>query len=266
MLKGLFSSRETVRLAFFSPGEVAMRKEVSRYERELKLVQNSEPKFRAAIVGRDTMSSSLLAEMVMRHLNCEAANIRSSDLLAMLDQSAIDLVIISADINSKTGAGYSLAETISTTYPAMAIVILIHQPSRDATISALRAGARGLFNDQQALDRLIDCIRYVRSGSIWAGPEETGFLLDAIREMPGLGVGSDFDTDSLSAREMQVVRAAASGKTNKAIASELHLSEHTVKNYLFRAFEKLGVSNRVELLFYLSTRERPVEQRKKAVG
>jgi two-component system, NarL family, nitrate/nitrite response regulator NarL len=243
-----------------------MRKEVSKYERDLSLVQNSETPFTAAIVGRDTMSSSLLAEMIMRHLKCEAVNARSSDILPMLDRSAFDLVIISADINSSSGAGYSLAETISNKYPAVAIIILIHQPSREATLSALRAGARGLFNDQQVLDRLIDCIRYVRNGSIWAGPEETSFLLTALKEMPALGVGNDFDTHCLSAREMQVVRAAASGRTNKAIASELHLSEHTVKNYLFRAFEKLGVSNRVELLFYLSTHDRPVEQRSKAVG
>jgi DNA-binding NarL/FixJ family response regulator len=212
------------------------------------------------------MSSSLLADMIMRHLCCEAVIARSSDLLSMLDRSAIDLVIISADIDSSSGTGYSLAETISCKYPTVAIVMLIHQPSRDATLSALRAGARGLFNDQQGLDRLIDCIRSVRGGSIWAGPEETSFLLNALREMPALGVGNDFDTHTLSAREMQVVRAAASGKTNKAIANELHLSEHTVKNYLFRAFEKLGVSNRIELLFYLSTRDRPVEHRKEAVG
>jgi DNA-binding NarL/FixJ family response regulator len=50
------------------------------------------------------------------------------------------------------------------------------------------------------------------------------------------------------------VQCAATGQTNKAIASELGLSEHTVKNYLFRAFEKLGVSSRVELLFYLTVR------------
>jgi two-component system nitrate/nitrite response regulator NarL len=50
------------------------------------------------------------------------------------------------------------------------------------------------------------------------------------------------------------VQCAATGQTNKAIASELGLSEHTVKNYLFRAFEKLGVSSRVELLFYLTSR------------
>jgi DNA-binding NarL/FixJ family response regulator len=49
------------------------------------------------------------------------------------------------------------------------------------------------------------------------------------------------------------VQCAAVGKTNKTIASELGLSQHTVKNYLFRTFEKLGVSSRVELLFYFTT-------------
>ena len=60
------------------------------------------------------------------------------------------------------------------------------------------------------------------------------------------------DSKSLTKRELQVVQCAARGKPNKVIASELFLSEHTVKNYLFRAFEKLGVSSRVELLFHLT--------------
>jgi DNA-binding NarL/FixJ family response regulator len=50
--------------------------------------------------------------------------------------------------------------------------------------------------------------------------------------------------------------------TNKIIAAELGLSEHTVKNYLFRSFEKIGVSNRVELLFYLTMRGHPLGQAK----
>jgi DNA-binding NarL/FixJ family response regulator len=58
----------------------------------------------------------------------------------------------------------------------------------------------------------------------------------------------------LSYREKQVVQSAARGKTNKVIAGELGLSEHTVKNYLFHAFEKLGVSSRTELLFHLTLR------------
>jgi DNA-binding NarL/FixJ family response regulator len=62
------------------------------------------------------------------------------------------------------------------------------------------------------------------------------------------------ESSPLTVRELQVVKCAARGKTNKVIAGELGLSEHTVKNYLFHAFEKLGVSNRVELLFYLTLR------------
>lgn len=242
-----------------------MRKEVTLRERDLNLVHAPDARFKAAIVGQDTMSSTLLAEMIMRNLNCEAVKARPSDLLALLDRMSIQVVILSEDINSEQGAGYSLAQTISTTYPDIAIILLIDQASRDATISALRAGARGLFNRQQPLEQFIACIKHVRTGSLWAGPEETAFLINALRTMPALGVGGEAETDSLSAREMQVVRAAACGKTNKTIAGELNLSEHTVKNYLFRAFEKLGVSNRVELLFYLSTRTRPVEQRREAV-
>ena len=63
------------------------------------------------------------------------------------------------------------------------------------------------------------------------------------------------------------MRCAAQGKTNKTIANELGLSEHTIKNYLFRVFEKLGVSSRVELLFYLTTQgQSRDEMRAEAVG
>jgi DNA-binding NarL/FixJ family response regulator len=99
-----------------------------------------------------------------------------------------------------------------------------------------------------------DCVEHVRDGFIWAGPEETTFLLEALKSVPSASTLANCDSLKLSARELEVVRAAATGKSNKAIASELSLSEQTVKNYLFRAFEKLGVSSRVELLFYLTVR------------
>ena len=60
----------------------------------------------------------------------------------------------------------------------------------------------------------------------------------------------------LSKREIEVVESAVQGHTNKQIARQLRLSEHTVKNYLFRIFEKLGVSNRMELLFLLSAQNK----------
>lgn len=209
---------------------------------------------RIVIVGQDTMSSSLLATMIKAELNCDAIVTRASELMTLLSNSATDVAVINADINSKPGAGYELADAISKKYPDVRIVMLIEQPTRDATISSLRAGACGIFNRQLPISHFVDCVKHVRDGSIWAGPTETKFLLNAIREIPSLSIFTQDPSLLLSTRELQVVRAAASGRTNREIAAELRLSEHTVKNYLFRAFEKLGVSSRAQLLFYLATR------------
>jgi DNA-binding NarL/FixJ family response regulator len=104
------------------------------------------------------------------------------------------------------------------------------------------------------MTEFLDCIEHVGKGFVWAGREETNALLEAFKSIPAPNVLFASDSPGLTVRELQVVQCAAKGKTNKTIASELHLSEHTVKNYLFRAFEKLGVSSRVELLFYLTIR------------
>jgi two-component system nitrate/nitrite response regulator NarL len=74
------------------------------------------------------------------------------------------------------------------------------------------------------------------------------------KNIPAPNVIGSHDSPTLTARELEVVQCAAEGKTNRAIARDLFVSEHTVKNHLFRAFEKLGVSSRVELLFYLTLR------------
>ena len=218
---------------------------------KIKIVKD---RLRIAIVGQDVMSSSLLADMIKKELNCEAIRSRPSELVALISSSSVDVVVINADFNTKAGAGYELASTVSEEFPDVRLVMLITEPSRDATITALRAGACGIFNRQEPISQFVDCIRHVRDGSIWAGPTETRFLLEALKELPALSVSSGGASLALSARELEVVRYAARGKTNREIAVELRLSEHTVKNYLFRAFDKLGVSSRGQLLFYLATK------------
>jgi DNA-binding CsgD family transcriptional regulator len=76
-------------------------------------------------------------------------------------------------------------------------------------------------------------------------------LLEALQSTPSCEGITAAKIDLLSRRELQVAEHAAQGQSNKQIADQLELSEHTIKNYLFRVFEKLGVSNRVELLFLL---------------
>jgi DNA-binding NarL/FixJ family response regulator len=218
------------------------------------VAQDGEPPFRVLIVDRDLMSSGLLANTLVRDTRCEATAIDARDLLHTLAASEADLVVIGAELNSNSGNGLDLAHTVCSAHPNACIVVLLNCPTHESVISAFRAGARGVFSRQQPIDEFLDCVEHVRKGFIWAGREETNALLEAFKNIPAPNLVTTADSPTLTTRELQVVQCAAKGKTNKTIASELGLSEHTVKNYLFRAFDKLGVSSRVELLFYLTIR------------
>lgn len=217
------------------------------------------PTFSAVIAARDPMGSDLLVNALVHNLRCDAVAVRSSDLLQVLGARSVDLVIISADFDANIGGGFDLAKAVSCAHPKLPIAILMDRPTREAVINAFRSGARGVFDRQGSMSNLIDCVEHVRKGFIWAGREEANFLLEALKNIPAPIDPTEGSLSTLTKRELQVVQCAATGKTNKAIATELNLSEHTVKNYLFRAFEKLGVSSRVELLFHLITHGRSFE-------
>ena len=221
-------------------------------EKVVTIAEDSHQAFRVLIVDRYSMSSDLLAGALIRDCRCEAAAIQPADMVRALATSHVDLVVIGAELSSKSGDGFDLAGTVSRTHPNTFVVILLDQTSRESVIKAFRSGARGVFSRQNPVAEFLDCIAHVRKGYIWAGREETDSLLEALRNIPAPSPFTASDSPLLTARELQVVQYAAKGKTNKTIACELGLSEHTVKNYLFRAFEKLGVSSRVELLFYLT--------------
>jgi two-component system, NarL family, nitrate/nitrite response regulator NarL len=200
------------------------------------------------------MSSDLLATALTRDKNYQASAVQSANLLESMAAREVQLVVIGADLNQNTKTGFDLAHTVRRMHPAVPIVILLNQSTPDSVVTAFRSGAQGVFSRQQSMSDFLDCVEHVGNGLIWAGAQETTFLLEAFSSIPSPNMSMAADSSPLTIRELQVAKGAARGKTNKVIACELGLSEHTVKNYLFRAFEKLGVSNRVELLFYLTLR------------
>jgi two-component system, NarL family, nitrate/nitrite response regulator NarL len=218
-----------------------------------KAARAPKPRGRILIVDRDPMGGDLLANVLIRERGYEADSLPPGRLLQEVGNSEVDLVVIAADLPSEPGAGLELAHQVNRAHPDTPIVILLHTSTHEMVIRAFRAGARGVFSRRQPMSEFLDCVQQVSKGFIWAGRQETNNLRQALQSIPAPNAILGQDVPSLTAREMQVVRLAATGKTNKAIAEELLLSEHTVKNYLFRAFDKLGVSNRVELLFYLTS-------------
>jgi len=223
-------------------------------DRVVKITRDAAPAFRVFIADRDSMSSDLLASALVRDRGCDAAAIQPTDLLPALAANEVDLVVVGVDLDSKPGSGFDLANAICRTHPNTYIVILLNQTTRELVINAFRSGARGVFSRQLPVAEFLDCVEHVGKGFIWAGKQEADALLEAFKSIPAPHVSLASNSPTLTARELQVVQCAAKGMTNRTIASELRLSEHTVKNYLFRVFEKLGVSSRVELLFYLTIR------------
>jgi len=247
-----FDSPESSRNAGTQPQW--MPPKIDTFDRIKKVARDRDKALQVVIVDRDSMGSDLLADALARDRLCEAIALRPPELLDRLATSDVDLVVIGVDLDSKPGKELDLTNSVHRAHPNVHIVMLLSETSRDIVISAFRAGARGVFSRQLPMAEFIDCIEHVGKGFIWAGRDETNVLLEAFKNIPSPNLPFSNDSPVLTARELQVARCAARGLTNKSIASELFLSEHTVKNYLFRSFEKLGVSSRVELLFSLTTR------------
>jgi DNA-binding NarL/FixJ family response regulator len=117
-------------------------------------------------------------------------------------------------------------------------------------VEAFRCGARGVFSRTESSKTLAKCVSSVHQGQVWANSAELRYLLEAFRESEPIRLTDSRGEAILSKREQDVVRCVAEGLSNREIASRLNLTEHTVKNYLFRIFDKLGVSSRVEVVLY----------------
>jgi len=149
------------------------------------------------------------------------------------------------------------AETVMTlrrfhlSHPEIRKILLVDSCDRELAVNAFRSGARGIFAITEANLRLLcKCLLRVAAGQIWANTEQLSYLIDLISEVPSLRVLNARGGRILTPREEQVVALVAEGLGNRQIARELNLSEHTIKKYLFRIFEKLGISTRVELVLY----------------
>jgi DNA-binding NarL/FixJ family response regulator len=201
------------------------------------------------------MSCQLLADALERSKHYEAvASVSAADVLPHLSRRAFDVVLLSATLLPETVEVFALAGQIKATHPDINTVVLLDNPQRDLIVAAFRSGALGVFCRSDSFQALCKCIQCVHEGQVWANSAELDFVLEALLQPVPMEARATSDARPLSKREAEIARLVADGLSNRQISERLRLSEHTVKNYLFRIFEKLGVATRVELALYFLKR------------
>ena len=195
--------------------------------------------------------TQLLADALRndRGLQVAAAASNSEELMAAITRVPIDVVVIAHNLDDQPGHGTQVLREMRALRPQIKGVILLDSSKPQDVLECFRAGARGIFSKQERLESLCKCIRSVHEGQIWARSVDLDHALEALANLPLVRATNHKGIELLSARERQVIQQLAAGMTNREIALTLSLSPHTVKNYLFRIFDKLGVSSRTELLY-----------------
>jgi DNA-binding NarL/FixJ family response regulator len=147
--------------------------------------------------------------------------------------------------------GLEALKALATPGCAVRTIVLTAGLDKDGLISALQHGARGIVLKESATKLLFQSIRCVMADQYWLGRENIEDVVDALKRLTSqMEDQTKRRRFGLTARELQVVAAAAAGESNKEISARLRVSEETIKHHLSNIFDKLGVFSRVELAVF----------------
>jgi DNA-binding NarL/FixJ family response regulator len=170
-------------------------------------------------------------------------------LHALLNENTNCIVLVSdASMNGNTIA---FAKQLRARHSTLPIIFLLQEGRPDHVIEAFRIGARGIVYSTEGLSELAKCIDCVFQGEVWVRRADLSMIFEGLLK-PSLRVTDAKGRTLLTRREEEISKLVAEGMTNRDISRALKISESTVKNSLFHVFEKLGISNRVELAQYMN--------------
>lgn len=214
---------------------------------------NNPKLIRVLVADSNQTQSQLLTGALRRQVTFKVAHCHAklSECLSAMEAEAADVVLLTDGLADDRTKLYELLRGLHSLHPKAAMVLLLDRYDRDLVVGALRTGASGLFClASMPFKFLCRCITSVYEGQYWMNTEQTRFVIDALSAGPALRSTNLSGQAILTPREVQTVSLVAEGLTNREIGYELKVKENTVKKILLRIYDKLSVSNRVELVLY----------------
>ncbi len=175
------------------------------------------------------------------------------EVLDLIQEVEPDVLLL--DLRMPNLDGLGTLQAMQHTGKRTRVIVLTASEDKNEFVQAMKLGCSGIVLKQTAPELIVKSIRKVHAGEIWLDSHTTAavmrqFAVTTDGSTGGSGGGKSRERSPLSTREREIVQLVAQGYKNKEMAEKMFISEQTVKNHLHNIFDKLGVSDRLELALY----------------
>jgi len=168
------------------------------------------------------------------------------NLRAAIERYPSDVVLLEGAL---LGGSYNLVSELLRLAPDAKLIVQAIAADESQTVDLYRKGVRGIISRSISPDLLVRCVRRIAAGETWIDNQSVNWVIEAYRAQAAALV-SPKSQPRLSPKEMAIITCITQGKRNKEIAFQLGTTEQVIKNYLRKIYDKLGVSDRLELALY----------------
>lgn len=173
------------------------------------------------------------------------------EVLERVQELEPDVLLL--DLRMPNLDGLSALQALQQSNRSTRVIVLTASEDKNEFVQAMKLGCSGIVLKQTAPDLIVKSIRKVHAGEIWLDSHTTAAVMrqfSSPMDIAAAGQAKTRERSPLSQREREIVALVAQGYKNKEMAEKMFISEQTVKNHLHNIFDKLGVSDRLELALY----------------
>ena len=168
------------------------------------------------------------------------------NLRLAIERYPSDIVLLEGSLLSGTA---NVIPELLRSAPDIKLIVQAVAADENQTVELYRRGVRGIISRSISPDLLVRCVRRIAAGETWIDNQSVSWVIEAYRAQASALVNPRTQP-KLSPKEMAIITCITQGKRNKEIAYQLGTTEQVIKNYLRKIYDKLGVSDRLELALY----------------